>query len=59
MALIKYNGKTLAEITTGQSITLHTDGHELEGDLVIEGFNGGASTPEWDGSYAITGGDEE
>lgn len=43
MAQIKYNGKTLAEITTGQSITLHTDGHELEGDLVIEGFNGGGS----------------
>lgn len=44
MALIKYNGETLAEIKAGQSITLHTDGHELEGDLVIEGFNGGSSS---------------
>lgn len=44
MALIKYNGETLAEIKAGQSITLHTDGHELEGDLVIEGFNGGGSS---------------
>ena len=42
MAKIKYNGETLAEIKAGQSITLHTDGHELDGDLVIEGFNGGA-----------------
>ena len=42
MAVIKYNGKVLTEIAKGQTLTLHTDGHELEGDIVIEGFNGGA-----------------
>lgn len=40
MAVIKYKGRILKEIYEGQRITLHTEGHELDGDLVIEGFNG-------------------
>ena len=52
MAKIKYNGEIIAEIKAGQSITLYTDGHELDGDLVIEGFNDASIVPEWDGSVS-------
>lgn len=38
MAKIKYGEKTLAEITTGQTLTLHLEGHEMEHDIEIEGF---------------------
>ena len=40
MAVIKYNGIVLKKIYKGQRITLHTKGHELEGDIEIEGFDG-------------------
>lgn len=41
MAKIKYGEKTMAEITTGQSIRLHTAGQEMEHDIEIEGFASG------------------
>ena len=64
MAQIKYKGKVLAEIYQGQTLTLLTDGHELEGDLVIDGFGGGGEdVPEWDitspDAYEITKGGNE
>ena len=43
MAKIKYGEKTLAEITTGQTLTLHLEGHEMEHDIEIEGFASGGS----------------
>lgn len=43
MAKIKYKGNVIAEVYQGQTLTLFTDGHELEGDIVIDGLNGGSS----------------
>lgn len=44
MAQVKYKGKVIADISKGQKLTLRVDGHELEGDIVIDGFNGGGSS---------------
>ena len=43
MAIIKYNGRLIEKIYKGQRITIHTKGHELEGDIEIEGFDGDAA----------------
>ena len=59
MAQIKYKGKVLAEIYQGQKLTLCVDGHELEGNIVIDGFNTSEEVPEWDGSHTITKGGNE
>ena len=59
MAQIKYKGKVIAEIYQGQKLTLCVDGYELEGNIVIDGFNVVEEIPEWDGSYTITKGDNE
>ena len=40
MASIKYKGEVIKRITSGQSVILHTEGHTLEGDIEIEGFDG-------------------
>lgn len=40
MAYIKYNGKTLVNVRSGESVTLHTTGHSLTGDIEIEGYGG-------------------
>ena len=38
MASIKYNGKTLVNVRSGESVTLHTTGHSLTGDIEIDGY---------------------
>jgi hypothetical protein len=43
MALIKYNGETLTEIFEGQKVVLHTNGHDLDGDIEINGVGGGGT----------------
>lgn len=43
MASIKYKGKVVQKITAGQSVILHTEGHSLDGDIEIDGFDGAGS----------------
>lgn len=43
---IKYKGSTVKSLEEGETLTLHTDGHKLTGDIVITGGNnGGSSSP--------------
>lgn len=60
MAQVKYKGKVIADISKGQKLTLCVDGYELEGNIVIDGFNTGEDVPEWNiADHTITKGGNE